>query len=302
MRASTILMIKKHGWRIDRLLHNYIYFVFYYPYVKAALWIVRSLKYLQWCKPLAVFGRMVFNRYHAKILSYEDTQKIFSLNEDLRFVSQENKRIIPYKYATKIIFQEPDYIVVMDCPCKLATHAPAEDINSCIAVGRGVSSFWLEHCGKYHPRRISPEEAIAIIQRFRKKQHITQAFFKVATGGCTGIICNCHPETCVSLKATQALSKIDNRLSMSAESGYSVRCDEKKCNACGGCEKVCHFGAISFIEGRWSYHRRACVGCGLCVESCPEEALSLYVDSEKSLPLDLDRIKADALAAGGAGK
>ena len=23
----------KHGWRIDRAIHNYIYFAFYYPYV-----------------------------------------------------------------------------------------------------------------------------------------------------------------------------------------------------------------------------------------------------------------------------
>jgi hypothetical protein len=23
----------KHGWRYDRAIHNYIYFVFYYPYV-----------------------------------------------------------------------------------------------------------------------------------------------------------------------------------------------------------------------------------------------------------------------------
>ncbi len=299
MKASTTLMIKKHGWRIDRLLHNYIYFVFYYPYVKAALWIVHGVNAVPWFKPLAVFGRMVFNRYHAKVVSYEDTQKIFALDEDIRFVSKENKRIIPYKYATKIIFEEPEYIVVMDCPCKMANQAPKEDINSCIAVGRGISSFWLDHCGKYHPRRISPQEAIAIIQRFRKKHHITQAFFKVATGGSTGIICNCHPDTCVSLQATRALSRIDPSLSMSAESGYSVRCDEKRCTGCGICKESCHFSAIAFEQGRWSYDRRSCLGCGLCVENCPEGALSLYVDSEKSLPLDLDRIREDARVAGG---
>ena len=29
MRESTRTMLKKHGWRIDRSLHNYVYFVFY---------------------------------------------------------------------------------------------------------------------------------------------------------------------------------------------------------------------------------------------------------------------------------
>jgi ferredoxin len=269
--------------------------VFYYPYVKIAYWIVLSLKYLKWFKTIVPVGRMVFNRYHAKVLSYDDTRKIFALDEDIRIISDENKRIIPYKYATKIIFQEPEYIVVMDCPCKMATHAPAEDINSCIAVGRGVSSFWLEHCQKYHPRRILPQEALEIVRRFRKKSHINQAFFKVATGGSTGVICNCHPDTCVSLRATCMLSKIDNSLSMSAESGYSVRCDDEKCSNCGICEEVCHFSAIEFINGRRDYHRTACLGCGLCVENCPEGALAMYVDPDKPLPLDLDRIREEAV-------
>jgi ferredoxin len=33
------------------------------------------------------------------------------------------------------------------------------------------------------------------------------------------------------------------------------------------------------------------MGCGLCVENCPENAISLYIDPAKPLPLDLDQIK-----------
>lgn len=205
MKESTRIMLGKHGWRVDRFIHNYFYFLFYYPYVKILSWFVNSLKYLTWCKPIVPIGKMVFNRYHAKVLSHEDTRKIFTLNEDLRVIADENKKIIPYKYATKIIFQEPDFIVVMDCPCKKSMHAPEEDINSCIAVGSGIGSFWLEHCGKYNPRRITQAQALEIIDRFRKKNHITQAFFKVATGGSTGVICNCHPDTLRELAGHAAL-------------------------------------------------------------------------------------------------
>lgn len=288
MKDSTKLMFQKHGWRVDRFVHNYFYFLFYYPYVAILNKFVLLLKHLSWFKPIVPVGKMIFNRYHSKVLSYEDTHKIFTLDEDLQYISDENKKIIPFKYATKILFQEPEHIVVMDCPCKKANKAPEEDINSCLAVGKNLSSFWLEQCGKYNPRKISQEEAMAIIERFRKKKHITQAFFKVATGGSTGVICNCHPDTCVSL-ATRLSGKISNQLSMTAKSGYSVAVDEEKCIQCGNCADMCGFEAMSFNDDKRTYNKELCMGCGLCVENCPE----------KPLPLDLDQIKIHAATADG---
>jgi len=288
VKASTKWLFKKHGWRLDRTLHHYIYYRFYYPYVKLLYRFVQGLAYGTWLKPLAPLGRMIFNRYHAKVLSLSDTRKIFSLNEDVHVAAADSKKIIPYKYATKILFSEPTHIAVMDCPCKLATRVPAEDIASCLAVGKQLSEFWLDHCQKYHPRKITQAEAMDLVCRFRQKGHINQAFLKVATGGCTGVICNCHPDTCVSLKATEAASRIAKNLSMSAESGYSVSHDPSLCSRCGNCEAVCHFGAVQFANNTRSYDRSKCLGCDLCVEQCPEGALSLYPDPDKSLPLDLE--------------
>ncbi len=299
MRESTKLMFQKHGWRVDRFVHNYYYFLFYYPYVAILHKFVLLLKYLSWCKPIVPVGKMIFNRYHSKVLAYDDTRKIFTLDEDLRYISDENKKIVPYKYATKILFQEPEHIVVMDCPCKKANKAPEEDINSCLAVGKNLSSFWLEQCGKYNPRKISQEEAMEIIEQFRKKKHITQAFFKVATGGSTGVICNCHPDTCVSLQATNLAGKISDQLSMTAKSGYSVAYDDEKCIQCGTCADMCGFDAMTFMDKKRTYIKELCMGCELCVENCPEKALSLYNDPAKPLPLDLDQLKIHAATAAG---
>jgi ferredoxin len=291
MKQSTKVMFKKHGWRVDRFIHNYIYFVFYYPYVKVVYFFLPALKYLTWFKPFVPIGKMAFNRYHAKVLSSGDTRKIFELNQDISDISNENKQIIPYKYATKIIFQEPEFIAVMDCPCKKSANAPQEDINSCIAVGKWLATFWLDHCQKYNARKITQKEALDIISDFRKRDHITQAFFKVATGGCTGVICNCHPDTCVSLQATMLSSKIDKNLSMTAKSGYSIEHDPDKCKYCETCAEVCKFGVIEFNNGSRSYNSNVCLGCEQCVENCQEGALSLYIDPTKPLPLDLDKIK-----------
>ncbi|MEA3222029.1 MAG: 4Fe-4S binding protein [Thermodesulfobacteriota bacterium] len=290
MKKSTKVMIKKHGWRVDRAIHNYIYFVFYYPYVKVVLVFLGLLKYLTWFKPLKSVGDFVFNRYHAKVLSVSDTQKIFTLNEDVRVISEQNKRVVPFKYATKILFKEPEYIAVMDCPCKKSCNVRG-DINSCIAVGKDLSTFWLEHCQHYNARKITQEEAFNIIKRFRKTGHITQVFMKVATGGSTGLICNCHPDSCVSLIASKITKKIDSNLSQSAQSGYSVVHDVKKCKTCGTCADICPVDVIEVRDVVWTYNKDECLGCELCVEHCPNGALSLYQDPDKLLPLDLDMIK-----------
>jgi ferredoxin len=291
MRESTKFVIKKHGWRVDRAIHHYIYFTFYAPYTKIALLGTRFLiEYFSWFKPLVPLARAIFNRYHSKVLSSTDAQKILTLNEDLSIISDKNKKVIPYKYATRIIFQEPEYIAVMDCPCKKSTKNPCTPVNCCIAVGKGIASFWLEHCKKYNARRISQHEALNIVKEYRKNGHITQAFFKVATGGSTGVICNCCPKCCVSLEATKLAKKIDKNLSMNAASGYEVIHNNDLCRLCGRCVEICPFNAIEIKGNTRIFMRDDCLGCGLCVEHCTEGALSLRIEGSV-FPLDIDLIK-----------
>lgn len=298
MKESTRIMLKNHGRRYDRFVHNYLYFVFYRPYVTFVLYLFRFLAFaLSWLKPLNIVLDMALSRYHAKFLSLNDVTKIFQLNENVMATSEENKRIIPFKYAYNIVFKDPQVMAVMDCPCIVAKKGfenlgDCGPINRCFAVGKGLATFWVEHCQKYHARFISQEEALALMQDFRKRGHINQAFFKVATGGRTGVICNCCPDCCVSLEGTTLAKKFNSAHRMNIESGYSVQRDPEKCTNCGTCSKICHFNAISFNDGQRGYYSKwDCMGCGLCTEHCSQGALSLYVDDAKSVPLDIDLVK-----------
>ena len=146
IKPSTVAVFKKHGLRIDRAIHNYIYFIFYYPYVFAIYHTFQFLtEYFSWIKPIKYFLHFAFNRYHSKVLSFQDTKKLLVLNKDISYINESNRSIIPYSYAYKIILTQPDFIVVMDCPCKKTLGDEAWTINSCIAVGQPVASFWLEH-------------------------------------------------------------------------------------------------------------------------------------------------------------
>ncbi len=50
--------------------------------------------------------------------------------------------------------------------------------------------------------------------------------------------------------------------------------DEKKCNACGRCGKVCRFSAIVTLGAKAVTFPSLCHGCGSCMLSCPEQAIT----------------------------
>jgi ferredoxin len=251
---------------------------------------------LSWFKPIKAVPIAVFNRYHSKILSKNDVTKILTLNEDLDLGVDQNKRVLPFKYATNILFRNPKLIATMDCPCALNQKESerCHPVRKCIAIGQDFAPIWLEHCKeKYNAIQITQEEALDIIKEARKTGHITNAFLKVATGGLTGIICNCCPKCCVEIEATKLSKKIDKNVSQYAPSGYSVKHNSDACTLCGECLTACHFEAIKIENEEFIYNRDACMGCELCVEKCPSEALQLYNDPDKLLPLDIELLKTE---------
>lgn len=296
MKESTRKVFRRHGWRVDRAIHNCLYFIFYAPYVKAALFLTRIVvRLFSGFEPANHLTRFIFNRYHGKVLSHGDIRKIITLEEDVDLGSDTS--IVPFKYASKILLRQPGDMAVMECPCKLTLKEPCQPVTACIAIGQPLVDFWLEHCRKYKARRITPEEAFEIIDAHRRTGHINQAFFKVATGGSIGVLCNCCPKCCVSLRATAMAKRIKGGESVSqyAPSGYAVRHDPSRCELCGRCAEICNFGAVALRDGERVYDSGACVGCELCVEGCDRGALFLTLGDGPLLPLDMDMVKGAGL-------
>jgi ferredoxin len=234
-------------------------------------------------------SRFIFSRYHSKVVSRGDVQKILTLDHDLRIISDENTKIIQFAHSNKIIFEEPEFIVIMDCPCKLQRKDPCHPINACMAVGKQLALHWLENCKTYNPKKITQAEAIEHIKALRETGHFQQVFAKKSIGGQTYCICSCCKKCCVSLEAGKLTRKIDKNLSQNAPSGYAVRHNESKCIKCGKCADICSFDNIVIEDGERLYNKNKCMGCELCVDHCPNGALELYFDPGKNiLPLDID--------------
>ncbi len=55
----------------------------------------------------------------------------------------------------------------------------------------------------------------------------------------------------------------------------AVKVDPQKCTGCGLCVDACPTEAISIVDGLAVIDEDLCTECGLCIDECPTEALDL---------------------------
>ena len=79
--------------------------------------------------------------------------------------------------------------------------------------------------------------------------------------------------------------------------------DENLCNGCSSCERVCPYGAITYVEKEFrmpdrttkirrvaSVNPAVCQGCGACTVACPSGAMDLSGFSNKQIMAEVDAI------------
>ena len=172
------------------------------------------------------------------------------------------------------IFKNPP-IVVHNCPCRVVYRdrrcKGTVPIDICLAAGRTGQYFLDRGAG----RELSYDELIALLDKLDE-------FSLVSTTGNSNImpsiLCSCCTDCCgLFVKAARtvpALGKVTY-----AKSRFIVEDNPEECNACGDClDNRCPVNAISMKEYPGLMNERVytdnevCIGCGLCVLTCPTEA------------------------------
>jgi len=203
------------------------------------------------------------------------------VEEEINLLNIE--QVIPYKLAKDIIFQNPDHIAVIECPCRSSRENPCLPLDVCIIVGDPFASMVIEQ----HPTRsrwITQEEAVQIIVEEDQRGHVHHAFFKDAMLGRFYAICNCCACCCGAMQAQR------NGVQMLASSGYICQVEKELCIGCGTCEDYCQFNAITLLDSCAHVDMEVCMGCGICVGKCEQRALMLVRDPSKGEPLELDEL------------
>lgn len=216
--------------------------------------------------------------YHGKVMPLNTAVELVSVRQEIPL--RDLEQVIPYASARDIVLKNPDRIVALDCPCRMAAEHPCQPLDVCLIVGEPFASFVLEH-HPHHTRRITQIEAQTILREEDARGHVHHAFFKDAMLGRFYAICNCCPCCCGAMEAFHAGTP------MLSSSGYTARVSAECCKGCRRCEKICAFSAIRVADSIAWVDSARCMGCGICVGACKFGALDLIRDESRGIPLDV---------------
>jgi ferredoxin len=281
VNRSTVNLIKEEGFLgffKGRTIHGYIYLRWINGYVKLAI------NHLIPHSPRCVLTYLQ-NRYHAKVLTEVEAEAMITVKEtiDLHDVPDQ---MVPYPLVRDIVIKQPHAIAVIDCACRKAHRKHCEPTQVCMIIGQPFVDFVMDQ--NPSARRLTEQEALALLKAEHERGHVHCAWFKDACLGRFYAICNCCKCCCSGVKAMEEFGT-----PIVASSGYVAVHDDTDCVGHGDCERTCLYEGIRVVDGKARVDWENCRGCGLCVDRCPHGALTLVRDSGKGIPLDVRIIAAD---------
>ncbi len=274
LRRSTWATLRGKGinfWLHSSLLHGYVFSRWTNQYFRVLI---------HWFYPLLGKnkGTWLSDRYHGKVLTPELAEAMICLDHDIS--SRDLEQIIPYPFARELLLSGPSEVAVYECGCRHARKNPCQPTQVCMIVGQPGVDFVLDH-NPHSSRRLTQEEALALLNAEHKRGHLHAAWFKdVCLNRCYAI-CNCCKCCCAGVEGMMQYG-----VPTMASSGYVAMVNEALCECCGICAKKCPFEAIQ-INQYASVNWDACMGCGICEGQCPQRAIALGRDEKKGVPLDV---------------
>lgn len=181
---------------------------------------------------------------------------------------------LPYERVSSILEASQSFLL-MECPCKKEHEllgAPCEKPTEvCMGFALWPDFFNEDPRG----RAISQSEARKKLQEAEAAGlvHMTANFKKGQF-----FVCNCCGCCCVVLKHVKRLNIPATQV---INSHYYAVIDPELCSQCLHCQKErCQVNAIERRDGNVIINPQQCIGCGLCISTCPENALQLHRKKE----------------------
>lgn len=180
----------------------------------------------------------------------------------------------PYESATTIIDSCSSWGVV-ECICRkqkmLVSDPCGHPVDNCMVLSTRPGAFDQSKS----VRALTKQEALDVLWK------AAEAGLVHSVSNYQGelwYICNCCTCSCGVLRGMADLG-IANVV---ARSAYVSQVDQDLCQLCGTCLDRCQFYALT-LNTELHIDGRRCVGCGLCVLTCPEEALQLVLRPEEDI-------------------
>jgi len=174
------------------------------------------------------------------------------------------------------LVREQETISVAQCICRKEQALLGKECDRPKETRLGFGDFARYYIDNKMARAISTEEALKLLDQAEESALVlcpsnTQEL---------EVICCCCTCCCPILKP----SKMMPRPADIVRSYYQAEIDPDLCSASGECIERCQMDAIKEGEDVSEIIDGRCIGCGLCVSSCPEEAISLIAKPGMEAP------------------
>jgi electron transport complex protein RnfB len=183
--------------------------------------------------------------------------------------------VLLYENAAAMI-QSHTRFAVAPCICRqereLVGESCGKPMETCLMMGGGVD-FYLRY-GR--AREIPKEEALHILEIADRAGLVLQP----GNARQAGFICCCCGDCCGVLRNIKRHPKPASVLS----SAYFAVNDADLCSLCMDCEDRCQMEAISYSRDHALVDLDRCIGCGLCVTTCPSGAMTLQRKPDSAQP------------------
>jgi Pyruvate/2-oxoacid:ferredoxin oxidoreductase delta subunit len=214
-----------------------------------------------------------YMRAFGKMLAVEpQVHRVIPVNETV----QVDMEIHPYESATDIVNGAQAW-GVLDCICRKQKAQIGDGcdhpVDVCLVLNKRPNVFD-DHTSI---KALSYDEALEVLQR-SADAGLVHSVSNNQRG--THYICNCCTCSCGILRGMADLG-IANVV---ARSAFVNVVDESLCLGSEDCLAYCQFAVLAMNDDFVvQVHTHRCVGCGVCVQSCLEEALSLVRRPEEEI-------------------
>ena len=165
------------------------------------------------------------------------------------------------------IVEKASSLAVTKCPCRTIMRKCDKPLDVCLQINRGADYAIKRGTG----RRIDSSEAKAILRSAEEAGlvHLTENKAGIGT-----VICNCCNCCCIGLP----YAKHAETSGLIVPSRYQAVVEGSACTGCGICVDNCPMDAITLNTSNVAeVNADSCIGCGVCTRVCPAEAVLLRV-------------------------